>query len=324
MSENKKIKVAILVGGPSQEHDVSLKSGAQVLEFLDKEIYSPFIVTIGREGEWPISPQKLKSQSDVAFIAMHGTYGEDGQIQSILEEIKLPYTGSNSLTSALAMNKFLLLRLLKHHKFYVPLSFHIHKNDWKNKLHDSFQTMAHYLPLPLVIKPNNQGSSFGITIVKNEKEFKEALQNAFNVSNEVIVQQFIKGREVTCGVLDHGWGRSAYSLLPTEIVPKKSSFFDFDSKYNPEAAYEITPARFPAPLLKHIQETALRIHRLINARGFSRTDMIITPKGEIYVLEINTIPGITKNSLLPKAAKESGIEFNMFLHNLINSAFSKN
>jgi len=323
MNKNKKIKVAVLIGGPSSEHNVSLKSGEQVLKSLDKDIYEAFSVLIGKNGEWPISKAKLKEQSDVAFIAMHGTYGEDGQIQAILEEIGLPYTGSGSLTSAFAMNKFLSTRFFKYHGFFVPLSFHISKKDWDSK-HPSFKTILHYLHLPFVIKPNNQGSSVGVKIVQSEKEFNSALALVFSISNEAIAQQYIEGREVTCGVLDHGWERSAYPLLPTEIVPKKSIFFDYDTKYDADAVYEITPARLPASFLKLTQEIALRIHRLIGARGFSRADMIVTSKGEIYVLEVNTIPGLTENSLLPKAAEASGIPFETLLHNIIQSAFRKN
>ncbi len=317
---DKKVKVAILVGGPSPEHDVSLKSGEHVLKSLDKDRYDSFVITIGRKGEWPFAPQKLKEQSDVAFIAMHGTYGEDGHVQSILDEINLPYTGSNATTSALAMNKFLSGRLFKHHGFSIPLSFPISRKDWREKKESVSKTIFHYITPPFVVKPNNQGSSFGETLLSSKNAFEDAVNKAFAVSNEILVQEFIRGREVTCGVLDHGWGRSAYPLLPTEIVPKKSAFFDFDAKYNPEGAHEITPARFPTPLLKHIQETALRIHRLIGARGFSRTDMIITEKGRIYVLEINTIPGLTENSLIPRAAKESGIAFDELLHTVIQSA----
>ncbi len=139
--QKKKMRVAVLMGGPSSEHEVSLRSGRKVLENLDAEVYESFPIVIGKQGEWPFPLKELKEKCDVAFIAMHGTYGEDGGIQSVLEEIKIPYTGSGSLTSALAMNKFLSTQLFKRHGFSVPLSFHISKTDWEKGKRDSFNTI---------------------------------------------------------------------------------------------------------------------------------------------------------------------------------------
>lgn len=317
----KKLKVAVLMGGPSHEHDVSLRSGAKVLSGLAPERYEAFPVEISRECKWAVPHNELKVRGDVAFIAMHGTYGEDGTVQSILDDAQIRYTGSSAAVSALAMNKFLSGRLFKRVGLSVPHTFLIPKTVWDGVdklkvLRSAFQ----YVSSPCVVKPNNQGSSVGVRIIRNAEEFKGALDYAFTFSREALVQQFIHGREITCGVLDYGWPRSAFPLPPTEIVPVTSHFFDYKSKYEPGASEEITPARLPQHLIRTIQQAALGAHRFIGARGFSRTDVILDKHGEVYVLEINTIPGLTKGSLLPKAALVAGISFPRLLDIVIGAS----
>ncbi|MDO8556878.1 MAG: D-alanine--D-alanine ligase [Candidatus Jorgensenbacteria bacterium] len=317
----KRLKVAVLMGGPSSEHEVSLKSGGKVLSGLDAARYEPFSVTISKTGEWVLPCAELKNKSDVAFVAMHGTYGEDGTVQSMLDDHKIPYTGSGAAVSALAMNKFLSGQLFRRAGFSVPHTFLIPKLTWEGdeKL-KILRAAFNYISSPCVVKPNNQGSSLGVRIVKTADELKDALDHAFTFTREALVQRFIPGREFTCGVLDHGWTESAFPLLPTEIIPIASHFFDYNSKYEPGAAEEITPARLPQHLTRAVQQAALGAHRFIGARGFSRTDMIIDKHGEVYVLEINTIPGLTEESLLPKAALASGIQFPKLLAILVSSA----
>lgn len=317
----KRLKVAVLMGGPSSEHEVSLRSGDKVFNGLNSELYEPFLLAISKTGEWGLSHSELKDRSDIAFIAMHGAYGEDGTVQSILEDRKIPYTGSSAAVSALAMNKFLSGKLFKRVGFSVPQTFLVPKLTWESgdKL-KILKTAFSYISSPCVVKPNNQGSSVGVRIVRNADELKDALDHAFTFSREALIQQFISGREVTCGVLDHGWPRSAFPLPPTEIVPKASHFFDYKSKYETGASDEITPAKLPASLARAVQDLAVGAHRAMNAKGFSRTDMIIDPRGVVYVLEINTIPGLTGESLLPKAALAAGIVFPKLLDTIISSA----
>lgn len=319
----KKKKVAILVGGPSSEHEVSLKSGERVLRGIDPDKYETKRILVDKAGNWEQEPKDLAREFDVAFIAMHGTYGEDGTVQSILEESGLSYTGSDSLSSALAMNKYLSGSIFRNSGFYFPHSFLVHRFEWgKFKTKDYWpHWVRSYIGLPTVVKPNNQGSSVGVRITHSEEEAEDALGEVFKISKDGLFQTYIKGREITCGVLDHGWPDTAYALLPTEIIPRKSKFFDFDAKYTPEASYEITPPPgMSEAMIRKIQQIALKSHRALNCRGFSRTDMILDETGNIYVLEVNTIPGLTETSLLPKAAAASGISFSKLIDEIIEAA----
>ncbi|MDI6734412.1 MAG: D-alanine--D-alanine ligase [Patescibacteria group bacterium] len=315
-----KKKVAVLMGGPSTEHEASLKSGKNVLRAINKEKYEPIEIFINREGKWPIEPHEIAKSHDVAFIALHGTYGEDGTVQMLLDELRIPYTGSGAAASALGMNKFLSARLFRTGGLITPLSFLVAKKDFEKTPIKFFELVRHYLGFPVVVKPNNNGSSVGVSIVRSQDELLAAIEEVFKISREALLQNFIKGREITCGVLDHGFSESAYPFLPTEIIPQVSHFFDYRAKYDPAGSLEITPARLPEPILKEIQKVAVRVHKLVNARGFSRTDMILGEDGEIYVLEINTIPGLTENSLVPKAAEASGIGFCELIDRIIEAA----
>ncbi len=310
------------MGGPSHEHEVSLKSGEQVLKHLNPEHYDSRKVLITKTGEWQIPPNKLKAYADVVFIALHGPYGEDGTVQDILETEGIPYTGSGPKESALAMNKFLTLRYLREAGLNVPISFLVTKFEWQERPSMVIQKIRHYFGYPMVVKPNNNGSSMGITIVTKEDNLTSAFNEAFNVSREVLIEEYIRGREVTCGVLDHGMPGSEFALLPTEIIPRISHFFDYKAKYEEGGSDEITPPpRMFESTIRNIQKAALAVHRLIGCRGFSRTDFILDKKGELHVLEINTIPGLTQASLLPKAAVASGISFSKLLDKLIDAAF---
>ncbi|OGY62844.1 MAG: hypothetical protein A2745_00440 [Candidatus Harrisonbacteria bacterium RIFCSPHIGHO2_01_FULL_44_13] len=315
MNKDRKIKIAVLMGGPSAEHNVSLATGKMILGALDKSKYFAKGIVISRNGRWPISPEKVKKEYDVAFIAMHGAYGEDGQIQSLLEKLQIPYTGSNSLSSWLGMNKPASLELFKKSGLAVPKFVTLRKEEIGlcrlNKLAVS---------LPLVIKPANHGSSVGVSIVKNKNRFLPALLSAGQYSGRIMIQKYILGREVTCGAIEKNG--KLVALPPTEIIPKSGEFFDYKSKYLPGGSQEITPARLPKNLTKKIQDIAKKTHRLIGASGMSRTDMIVE-KLKIYVLEINTIPGMTKTSLLPQAAKAAGISFPQMLDLIIESALKK-
>ena len=319
----KKLRVAVLKGGPSPEHDVSLKSAMQVATHLDRDRYDVNQVLVSREGEWAVSPEELKRQgTDIAFIAMHGVYGEDGTVQSILDEAGLPYTGSNATTSALAMNKFLTARLIAHADMQTPLSIFISRDEWERDRDSTLDRVRYYIHYPAVVKPNASGSSVGVYIVHDGHELAQALINVFAISREALVQVFIEGREVTCAVLDRGTPESSFPLLPTEIVPRISTFFDYQAKYEPGGSDEITPADLREPHFSLVQKISRAVHRLVGARGFSRTDMIVNPLGQIFVLEINTIPGLTTESLLPKAAQASGISFPKLLDTIVDASFT--
>ncbi|MDP3974726.1 MAG: D-alanine--D-alanine ligase [Candidatus Jorgensenbacteria bacterium] len=331
--KEKRRSVAVLMGGPSHEHEVSIKSGKNVVSGLDRAKYDVKQIYISKKGEWDTDIKDVSKMADVAFIAMHGTYGEDGTVQALLEAEKIPYTGSNAATSALAMNKYLSLRTFQDHGFIVPHSFLVSHGEWLNppsadrpaaerlrEVNSIFDRARHYAGYPFVVKPNASGSSVAVTIVKAPEEFEQAMEAAFAHSRHVLIQSYVRGREVTCGVLDHGFPASAFALLPTEIIPRQSHFFDYEEKYRADGAYEITPARFPAPILQHIQRAAVGLHKALNCRGFSRSDFIVDELGAVVVLEINTIPGLTEQSLLPKAALAHGISFPSLLELLIEGA----
>ena len=293
----KKLRVAVLMGGPSAEHDVSLKSGAMVAENFDPKKYAVQKVVIERNGRWPISLSFLKKRCDAAFIVMHGEYGEDGTIQEILEKAKIKFTGSGSKASRLGMDKLASSAIFKKSGLRVP-------GDAQS--------------LPLVVKPADRGSSVGVSIVKSVRELPEAVTLALKYSNSLLLQEFIHGRELTCGVVEVG--NEVRALPPTEIISKASEFFDFKAKYVAGASREITPAELSPQKTKEVQNAALLAHKAIGAKGLSRTDMIMDNAGRIYVLEINTIPGMTKTSLLPQQAKAAGISFPKLLDLIVESA----
>lgn len=301
------------MGGPSAEHDISLKTAGRILKYLDSEKYETIPVKIGRDGNWPITLASLKEQTDIAFVAMHGTYGEDGQIQNTLETFGIPYTGSNPQASALAMDKERAMKLFLENDLIVPEYFIVHKKDsasitWKHPKHFS---------LPLIIKPVTGGSSLGVHLISDWKDLGKALYNAFEYSPAVIIQKYIVGKEVSCGVLEING--NAVPLMPTEIVPGKEFFFGYESKYSLNGSRKLTPPNLPAATIKKIQLTALKAHRSLGCSGASITDMIIDRKGVINVLELNTLPGLTETSLLSQGAQALGISFSRLLEKIIDS-----
>lgn len=323
MNKDKKLRVAVLMGGPSREHDISLKSGENVIAHLDRNKYTPRKVFIDLSGDWEVQPEELKNHADLVFIALHGKYGEDGAAQEVLEAHKIPYTGSGIFASALGMNKFLSLRHFTENGLTVPPTVFITREELLGDAYPIFKNLEHRFGYPIVLKPNNQGSSLGVSIARSKDEMIEGFANIFSFSNEAIAQPFISGREITCAVLDHGWADSAYALLPTEIIPETSDFFDYTSKYESEESERITPPNLSHHLVNSLRQTALRAHQAVGARSFSRTDMILDKNGNVFILEINTIPGLTSESLLPKAAEASGIPFSKLLDRIVESAFGR-
>ncbi len=298
----KKIRVAVLMGGPSAEHAISLKSGQMVLKFLDHAKYDARPIRVSKSCKWPITFDQLKKNFDVVFIAMHGEYGEDGTVQRILEKLEIPFTGSGSQASELGMDKLASEAVFKKVGLLVP---------------------GRPNGFPIVIKPADRGSSVGVNIARNFKELEMAVKNAAGHSRKIMAQEYIAGRELTCGVLEVGG--QLRPLLPTEII-SKSKFFDYKAKYVKGASREITPPKLPPPMIKKIQQAALKAHKAIGAKGYSRTDFILEDRGKsiensnLYVLEINTLPGMTEMSLLPQGAKAVGISFQKLLDYIIETA----
>lgn len=313
------LRIVVLMGGPSAEHDVSLASARQVIRALDPQRYKVYPLLIARDQHHV--PKEAFAGADVALIAMHGEFGEDGTIQGILEAAGIPYIGSDPIASALAFDKPRASAVLRDAGLRVPefSVFEASASPAQRRAVSEIAIAAY--GLPLVVKPANRGSSVGVTIARTVEAIVPALEYAFGCSNIVMLQRFVAGTEVTCGILEVGG--KATALPPTEIVPKTSAFFDYDAKYTPGASEEITPARLPPETIRRVQDAALRAHCAIGCTGFSRTDTILAPDGTLFVLELNTIPGMTETSLLPQAASAAGIAFPQLLDHIITAALRR-
>lgn len=330
MKKNKKIKVIVIYGGPSFEHDISVKTGRMVVKNLDKELYKVEKVKVSRNGKWFFNDSKkskslsqaintlIQSRYDVVFLALHGEFGEDGCIQAILDALNMPYTGSGVLASVLSMDKEKANMVFKANGFYVPKFYCFGLEDWrKDKVRINKKILKNF-GYPVIVKPNTGGSSVAIFIIKTPKELEAALKNVFKKFSKVMIQEFIKGEEVTCGVIEIE-NNKLKSLPPIRIIPQKSNFYDYKSKYNLGGSIHELPAKLSAKIIKNIQNLSLKAHQIIGCKGMSRTDFILN-NGKLFVLEINTIPGMTNTSLLPEAAQAIGISFKNLLSLIINSA----
>ena len=305
-----KVRVGVLMGGPSAEHEVSLKSGEMILRFLNMEKYAAQGIVIDKKGKWPMPLAAFKKKFDLAFIAMHGEYGEDGTVQKILDKCKIPYTGSGAMASEIGMDKARSSKLFKKAGLRVP-DFRV-VNAEKN-----LKNLRFVFKYPVVVKPSDRGSSIGVSIVDDSSGLPQALKAASGHSKNIMIQKYVEGREFTCGVLER-FGRLK-ALPPTEIIPSDGKLFDYNAKYTSGASREITPPNLSAEGIKKIQKIALKAHNVIGAKGFSRTDTIMAG-AKFYVLEINTLPGMTETSLLPQEAKADGVSFSELLDIIIESA----
>jgi D-alanine-D-alanine ligase len=301
-----KLTIALLSGGISSERDVSLSSGNQVYEALDHNKYD-----VIRYDPKTDLPQLVADASkiDAALIILHGPFGEDGTVQGLLDLLGIPYQGSGVLGSALAMNKLASKYLYEKSGLLVPPYVVIGQNDTLDA-----DACARRLGLPLVVKPVGSGSSVGISIIRSEDSLKEALDKAFEQDATALIEAHIDGIELTGGVI----GNHPVEALPIiEIVPSESfDFFDYEAKYTAGATNEICPARISDEMTRKAQKIAKTAHEALFCKGYSRTDMILKDQ-DIYVLETNTIPGMTATSLLPQAAGAAGIPFSRLLDRLI-------
>jgi D-alanine-D-alanine ligase len=310
MSE--KLCVALLAGGRSGEREVSLKGGEEVYRALDQSKYEI------KRYDPATDLERLAAEAaaiDVAFILLHGPFGEDGTMQGFLDMLGIPYQGSGVLGSAMAMDKNIAKIMYRQAGLQVP--------EWRMAGPGDIEfpaKLVEQLGLPLVIKPLHQGSSLGMSIAQDSAELSAGLAKAFEFDKQVMVEEFIRGREITGGVL----GNQELTALPlVEIIPgEEYPFFDYEAKYQPGASREICPADFDSTTTAKAQEYALTAHRVLNLAVYSRTDMIVNEAG-IFVLETNTIPGMTPTSLLPQAAKAYGLTFPAFIERLIELALEK-
>lgn len=294
------LRIGVLMGGPSAERDVSLRSGRAIAEALLKKGYNAIPMEV-----WLPTRNELKSAGiDAAFIALHGTFGEDGGIQTILEGLKIPYTGSKVKASRLGMDKAASRKLFKKAKLSVP-DYDLISNGTRPKTR---------FGMPIVVKPSAQGSSVGVSIIDKAEELDSAIKEAFKFGEEVLLEEFIHGKELTVGILDDR------PLPVIQVVPKRR-YYDEVAKYTAGMTEYLCPAPISEEEAALAQDAGVRAHNAIGCRSFSRVDMILNAEGGIVVLEVNTIPGMTQLSLLPKAAKAAGMDFAGLCERMLESAF---
>ncbi|MEK7647274.1 MAG: D-alanine--D-alanine ligase [Patescibacteria group bacterium] len=315
-----KLTVGILRGGPSSEYDVSLKTGASVLANFPREKYRPLDIWVSKSGQWhlagmEVTPEKALRSVDVVFNAMHGEYGEDGRVQRILEMYNMPFTGSESWPSCLAMHKVMARETFKHVGLKIPAGMVVRKGI---NLAEATERAVRKIGPAWVVKPARRGSSIGVSIVGNPDELPKALEKAFAEDSMVLLEKCVKGREATVAVLENFRGEKLYAFPAVEIVPPKNKFFDYEVKYN-GTTEEICPGRFDAATKSALQEAAKSAHTALGCRHYSRSDFIVSKNG-IYILETNTLPGLTSESLFPKAAASVGLRFPHLVEHLISLA----
>jgi D-alanine-D-alanine ligase len=325
-----KQNIAIVSGGDSGEYDISVQSGEVVKKYLQSEKFEVFpilmkgqdwIYTCNHGNSYEVDKNDFslpmiaeKVYFDCVFIAIHGTPGEDGKLQGYFDMLGIPYTSSNHVVSALTFNKYLCKLAVSAFDTKVANAVFLRKNE-----PDSVQKILSALSLPVFIKPNNGGSSVGMSKVKHAGELSLALSHAFKEDLEVLAEEFIDGREITCGVLT--CKNQIISLPITEVISKKD-FFDFEAKYDPALADEIVPAQIPEEVSINCQQTSAVLYQKLGCQGVVRFDYIFNDDG-LYFLEVNTVPGMTEASIVPKMAEAYGWTLQKLFTTLVEEALSK-
>jgi D-alanine-D-alanine ligase len=295
-------RVGVIMGGTSREREISLKTGRAILKALREEGYQ----AVGIEVSSDLVTRIIAERFDVAFIALHGRGGEDGTLQGLLELLQIPYTGSGVLASALAMNKIKAKEIFSYHGIPTPEFIPLQGG-----------TVAEPpFPPPWVVKPASEGSTIGIDIVMDRAGFRAAVERARSYDQEVLIERFINGKELTVAIL------KGEPLPVIEIVPKKG-FYDYQAKYTPGQTEYICPARISDQHHAEVQRIGLRAYHALGCSGCARTDIFLSEKGEVFVIEVNTVPGMTETSLVPKAAAHVGISFNRLVETILDDASVK-
>ncbi|GAA0894828.1 D-alanine--D-alanine ligase [Fulvivirga kasyanovii] len=343
---DKKQTVAILFGGKSVEHQISINSAKNVFEFIDKEKYEPVLIGISQKGEWFLKKEvngdftsedslKLNLNAekggffnshdgstlvpDLVFPVLHGTDGEDGSIQGLLRVINVPFVGTGVLGSAISMSKLYSKRLLQ--SAGIPVSKYV-SFDYHEKEKITFQRLKDELGLPFMAKAANLGSSVGVHKVKSEEGFNHAVADVFNFDSTIIFEQYIKGRELECAVMGN---EKPEASLPGEIVISQNyDFYTYEAKYlDPEAVKLEIPANVNTQIAKEIQELSIKSYLALKCEDFARVDLFLKENGDIIINEINTIPGFTNSSMFPMMWKERGISFTNLITKLIEMALRR-
>lgn len=334
-------KIGVILGGPSSERDISIRSGKAISNALRNRGHT--VIEIGENS--PIEEGILTSGIDIAFIALHGRYGEDGTVQQFLEDTGIAYTGSGPVASKKALDKHIAKTIFSEKNIPTPEYILIDVNPVRSKPHSppkagtpeigertsnevkpnsierdlnlTISEIKDKLSFPVVLKPVDEGSSIGLSIVKQEDELKGAIIEASKYNRKIIVEKYISGSEITVGILGNA------PLAVVQIVPKKG-FYSYEAKYTSGMTDYIVPARLPPDVYRKVQYLGLAAHNALGCRDFSRVDIRLDPNGNPWVLEVNTIPGFTQTSLLPKSAKAVGIEFSELCERILELALIRN
>lgn len=331
MKHRSNIVIGVMRGGPSAEYEVSLKTGANVLSALrENDRYKVRDIFIDRAGRWHIdglerSPERVLPHLDVVFNALHGTYGEDGRVQQIIDAYNVPYTGSKSLPSALGMNKWLSKKIFRDHKLTTPrgMVFDKKQSIGESTIHSLVKDFGGIV----VVKPLSAGSSVGVSVVRAPSEFSSALNSAFEHSEKALVEEYIAGREATVATLEGSEPGALHALPPIEVRNKSANaesagFWDYESKYSDDLHELICPGNFSPEERFALEDAAIRAHKALGLSHYSRSDFILNPRG-IFILETNSLPGLTSTSLVPVALKAAGVHFHEFLDHVIDLVMLK-
>ncbi len=323
-----KKNIAIIAGGNSSEFPVSIRSAEQIAGELDPDKYNVYKIII-KGTTWILEDEKTeqttvnkddfscntptgKLKFDCALITIHGTPGEDGKLQGYFESLNIPYTSSGILSSSLTFNKKATKLFLKSFGILSPASVYLCKGELLNT-----ETIIDKLGFPVFVKPNQSGSSFGVTKADNETTLEKAISHAFEEGDEIIIEEFIEGSEITCGLLKTG---SKEIIFPLCEIVSKNEFFDYEAKYTPSKAEEIIPARISADKTRECQSLTSYIYSAVDCKGIVRIDFILS-NDKFYFLEVNTIPGMSGESIVPKMAREHGISLRDLFTMIIDDAF---
>ena len=321
--------VAIIMGGYSSEYKISLKSGEVVYNHIDKSRYNTCKIHILTEGWFYVDEQNMrfpvdkndfsitvdgqKTTFDVVFNAIHGTPGEDGLIQAYFKLLNIPHTSCNYYQAALTFNKRDMLSVLKPYGIKTAISYYLNQGDVISE-----EQIIQRVGLPCFVKPNKSGSSFGISMVKESNQLLPAIEKAYKEDSEIIIESYLKGTEVSVGVMKY---KDETVVLPMTEIVSENDFFDYEAKYEGKSK-EITPARISDEEQQKVEDVAKRIYTILNMDGFSRSEFILV-SGEPFLLEMNTVPGLTAESILPQQAQEAGISLNELFENAVEAALKR-
>ena len=311
-----KQNIAVVTGGNSGEYEISLRSGENIAKSLDKSRYNVYPIHL-RQRDWTYQDAQgkihaidkndfslfvmgEKIQFDCVFIAIHGNPGEDGKLQGYFDMMNIPYIGCDAMVSALTFNKNYCNRVVASYEIPVAPSVHLFKNEAMDE-----DTLLKTIGLPCFVKPCNSGSSVGMSKVNQASELKSALALAFEEDNQVLIERFIQGREITCGVVKI---KDKVQVLAITEVISKNEYFDFESKYDPSLADEITPAQISNKIEQVCKQTSEKIYTVLGCKGIARIDYIYNEEG-LFFIEINTIPGQTNESIIPQQIRYAGLDF---------------